>query len=151
MPILIDTKEVDEFVETVVRIACTFGGIHLEDISAPECFEIERRLIEALPQPVMHDDVHGTAVVTIAAAIVACREAGVDLKSTTVGQLGLGAAGYGIASLMVDGGVERVMAFDPLEASHERARERGIHICSMDEVLSEAQVIVATTGKPCLI
>jgi malate dehydrogenase (oxaloacetate-decarboxylating) len=138
-------------VDTVRRIACTFGGIHLEDISAPDCFEIERRLIEALPQPVMHDDVHGTAVVTIAAAIVACREADVDLKSTTVGQLGLGAAGYGIASLMVDGGVERVIAFDPLEASHERARERGIHICSMDEVLSEAQVIVATTGKPGLI
>jgi malate dehydrogenase (oxaloacetate-decarboxylating) len=100
---------------------------------------------------VMHDDVHGTAVVTIAAAIVACREAGVELGSTTVGQLGLGAAGYGIASLMVDGGVEKVIAFDPLEASHERARERGIEICSMEEVMERAQVIVATTGKPGLI
>ena len=57
----------------------TFGGIHLEDISAPECFEIERRLIEALPQPVMHDDVHGTAVVSLAALMVACRYAGVEL------------------------------------------------------------------------
>jgi malate dehydrogenase (oxaloacetate-decarboxylating) len=151
VPILIEAKDVDTFVDTVLRIAPTFGGIHLEDISAPECFEIERRLIEALPQPVMHDDVHGTAVVTIAAAIVACREAGVELGSTTVGQLGLGAAGFGIASLMVDGGVERVIAFDPLEASHARARERGIHICSMEEVLSDAEVIVATTGRPGLI
>ena len=76
VPILIDTKDVDEFVDTVIRIAPGFGGIHLEDISAPECFEIERRLIEALPQPVMHDDVHGTAVVTMAAAIAACRQVG---------------------------------------------------------------------------
>jgi malate dehydrogenase (oxaloacetate-decarboxylating) len=59
MPVLIDTRDVDEFVETVMRIAPTFGGIHLEDISAPECFEIEARLIEALDKPVMHDDVHG--------------------------------------------------------------------------------------------
>ena len=109
---------------TVLRIAPTFGGIHLEDISAPECFEIERRLIEALPQPVMHDDVHGTAVVSLAAAMVACRYAGVELASATVGQLGLGAAGYGIASLMVEGGVKRVIAFDPLEAVPRAGRGR---------------------------
>src|SRR6185295_3738871 len=119
--ILIDTKDVDEFVETVVRIAPTFGGIHLEDIRTPDCFEIERRLIEALPQPVMHDDVHGTAVVTVAAAIVACRHAGVVLEERTVGQLGLGAAGYGIAALMKDGGARRVLAFDPNPASHPLA------------------------------
>ena len=80
MPILIDTEDTDEFVETVVRIAPTFGGIHLEDISAPECFEIEARLKEELAQPVMHDDVHGTAVVSVAAAIVACRNAGLTLE-----------------------------------------------------------------------
>jgi malate dehydrogenase (oxaloacetate-decarboxylating) len=151
MPILIDTGDVDEFVETVVRIAPTFGGIHLEDISAPECFEIERRLIEALPQPVMHDDVHGTAVVSVAAAITACRHARIELREATVGQLGLGAAGLGIASLMVDGGVRRVVAFDPQPQSHERARERGIEIASMDEVMSAADVVVATTGRPGLI
>jgi malate dehydrogenase (oxaloacetate-decarboxylating) len=105
MPILIDTKDVDEFVATVVRIAPTFGGIHLEDISAPSCFDIEGRLIEALPQPVMHDDVHGTAVVTLAAVIVGCRHAGLELGETTAGQIGLGAAGFGIAALMGDGGV----------------------------------------------
>src|SRR6201986_3012580 len=66
MPILIDAKDVDGFVDTVTRVAPGFGGIHLEDISAPECFEIERRLIEALPHPVMHDDVPGTAALSLA-------------------------------------------------------------------------------------
>ena len=151
MPILIDSSDVDEFVETVIRIAPTFGGIHLEDIAAPECFEIERRLIEALPSPVMHDDVHGTAVVSVAAAIVACRRAGIELREATVGQLGLGAAGFGIASLMLDGGVSRVIAFDPVEDSHHRAQEKGIEIAAMEDVLSAADVVVATTGKPDLI
>jgi malate dehydrogenase (oxaloacetate-decarboxylating) len=151
MPILIDATDVDTFVETVVRIAPTFGGIHLEDISAPECFEIEPRLIERLPQPVMHDDVHGTAVVSLAALIVACRYAGIELQAATVGQLGLGAAGYGIAALMVDGGVHRVIAFDPLEAAHARARSHGIEISTMERVMTEADVVVATTGRPGLI
>jgi malate dehydrogenase (oxaloacetate-decarboxylating) len=151
MPILIDTTDVDTFVETVVRIAPTFGGIHLEDISAPECFEIERRLIERLPQPVMHDDVHGTAVVSLAAAIVACRYAGIELRAATVGQLGLGAAGYGIAALMVDGGVNRVIAFDPLEASHPRARAHGVEIVTMEQVMAQADLVVATTGRAGLI
>lgn len=151
MPILIDTRDVDAFVETVARIAPTFGAIHLEDISAPECFEIERRLIERLPQPVMHDDVHGTAVVSLAAAIVACRYAGIDLRSATVGQLGLGAAGFGIASLIMEWGATRVIAFDPLDASRARARVRGIELATMERVLAEADVVVATTGRPGLI
>src|SRR4051795_4193611 len=84
MPILIDAHDVDAFVETVVRIAPTFGGIHLEDISAPDCFEIEERLIDALDMPVMHDDVHGTAVVTLAAALVGCRRADKEFDQVTV-------------------------------------------------------------------
>ena len=151
MPILIDAKDVDSFVETVVRIAPTFGGIHLEDISAPECFEIEARLIEALPQPVMHDDVHGTAVVTLAAVIVACREADLELENAVVGQIGLGAAGFGIAALMVDGKARRVLGSDPNEETHERARAKGIEITDMETVMREADVVVATTGKPDLI
>jgi len=153
MPILIDVPadDVDRFVETVVRIAPTFGGIHLEDIAAPACFEIERRLIEALPQPVMHDDVHGTAVVSVAAAIVACRHAGIELNEAIVGQLGLGAAGFGIATLMVQGGARRVIAFDPNEASHERALAQGIELASMEELMAQADVVVATTGRPGLI
>ena len=151
MPILIDTKDVDEFVETVVRISPTFGGIHLEDISAPECFEIERRLIEILPKPVMHDDVHGTAVVTLAAALVACRHAGLTLEEEVVGQIGLGAAGYGIAALMADAGAKRVIASDPNPLSHDRARQKGIEVADMETVMNEADVVVATTGVRGLI
>jgi malate dehydrogenase (oxaloacetate-decarboxylating) len=151
MPILIDTRDVDEFVETVVRIAPTFGGIHLEDISAPECFEIEARLIEALDKPVMHDDVHGTAVVALGAALVACRQAGLELREEVVGQIGLGAAGFGIAALMVDAGARRVLASDPNPLSHERARAKGIEITDMQTVMREAGVVVATTGRAGLI
>ena len=127
IPILIDTKDVDEFVETVVRIAPGFGGIHLEDIATPGCFEIERRLIEALPMPVMHDDVHGTAVVTMAAAIAACRQVGIELDQAVVGQIGLGAAGFGIAALIHDAGV-RVLASDPNQAAQAMAASHGIEI-----------------------
>jgi malate dehydrogenase (oxaloacetate-decarboxylating) len=142
---------VDAFVETVVRIAPTFGGIHLEDISAPECFQVEARLIEALPQPVMHDDVHGTAVVTLAAVITACSEASLELENAVVGQIGLGAAGFGIAALMLDGKVRRVLGSDPNEETHERARAKGINITDMETVMREADVVVATTGKSGLI
>jgi malate dehydrogenase (oxaloacetate-decarboxylating) len=151
VPILIDTKDVDEFVETVVKIAPGFGGIHLEDISAPECFEIERRLIEALPQPVMHDDVHGTAVVTFSAAIAACRQVGIRLDEAVVGQIGLGAAGFGIASLIHDAGVKRVLASDPSERAQEQARAHGIEIADLATVMAEADVVVATSGRPGLI
>jgi malate dehydrogenase (oxaloacetate-decarboxylating) len=151
VPILIDTKDVDEFVETVIRIAPGFGGIHLEDIATPACFEIERRLIEALPQPVMHDDVHGTAVVTLAALIAACRQAGIRLDEAVVGQIGLGAAGFGIATLIHDAGVRRVLASDPNAAAQEHARARGIEITDIDTLMREADVVVATSGKPGLI
>ena len=151
MPILLDAHDVDTFVETVIRIAPTFGAIHLEDISAPECFEIEARLIEALPQPVMHDDVHGTAVVTLAAAIAGCRQVDRRLDQSVIGQLGLGAAGFGIAALVKQGGAERVLASDPDERMHARAREHGIEIATMEEVLAQSDVVVATTGRPGLI
>jgi malate dehydrogenase (oxaloacetate-decarboxylating) len=151
VPILIDTKDVDEFVETVIRVAPGFGGIHLEDIAAPGCFEIERRLIEALPQPVMHDDVHGTAVVTMAAAIAACRQVGIRLDEVVVGQIGLGAAGYGIASLIHDAGVKRVIATDPSTWAQDQARAHGIEIADLATVMGQADVVVATTGRPGLI
>jgi malate dehydrogenase (oxaloacetate-decarboxylating) len=126
IPILIDTEDVDSFVETVLRIAPGFGAVHLEDIRVPDCFEIESRLIEALDVPVMHDDVHGTAVATLAAVLAACNQVGIELERSIVGQIGLGAAGLGITTLMAQAGAERVLASDPDEASHERARERGI-------------------------
>lgn len=151
MPILIDTDDIDEFVETVVRIAPGFGGIHLEDIRVPDCFEIERRLIEALEQPVMHDDVHGTGVATLAAALAACEQVGLDFEQATVGQIGLGAAGFGIASTMVDAGAAQVLASDPDEASHERARAAGVEVTSFEDVMGRCDLVVATTGVPGLI
>jgi malate dehydrogenase (oxaloacetate-decarboxylating) len=151
VPVLVDTKDVDEFIATVVRIAPGFGGIHLEDISAPACFEIERRLIELLPQPVMHDDVHGTAVVTFSAAIAACRQVGKRLDEAIVGQIGLGAAGYGIATLIHDAGVRRVLGADPSPRAQEQAGERGIEIADLESVMRLADVVVATSGRPGLI
>jgi malate dehydrogenase (oxaloacetate-decarboxylating) len=99
----------------------------------------------------MHDDVHGTAVVTLAAVIAACRNVGLELENAVVGQIGLGAAGFGIASLIVDGKARRVLGSDPNEESHERARAKGIEITDMETIMREADVVVATTGVPGLI
>ncbi len=150
IPILLDADDPDSFVETVKRISGGFGGIHLEDIRAPDCFEIEARLIQDLDIPVMHDDVHGTAVSTLGAVYVACAQAGIELEDSTVGQLGLGAAGFGIANLIHEAGAH-VIASDPNEASHERARDAGIEVAPFDEVMDRAQIVVATTGQPGLI
>jgi malate dehydrogenase (oxaloacetate-decarboxylating) len=151
IPVLIDADDPDSFVETVRRIAGGFGGIHLEDIRAPECFEIEARLISDLDIPVMHDDVHGTAVATLGAVYVACTQAGVELSEVTVGQLGLGAAGFGIANLIREAGAKEVIASDPSEASHQRARDAGIEVAAFEEVMERARIVVATTGRPGLI
>ncbi len=151
IPVLIDTEDADEFVETVIRIAPGFGAIHLEDIRAPECFEIEPRLIDALDIPVMHDDVHGTAVSTLAAILVACDQTGVALSESIVGQVGLGAAGLGIATLDVEAGAAAVIAADPQEESHERARRRGIEVTTFDDVMARADIVVLTTGVPGLV
>jgi malate dehydrogenase (oxaloacetate-decarboxylating) len=99
----------------------------------------------------MHDDVHGTAVVTLGAALVACRNAGLTLQEQVVGQIGLGAAGFGIAALMVDAGARKVLGSDPNPVSHERARAKGVEIADMGTLMREADVVVATTGVPGLI
>ena len=89
-PICLNTKDTDEIVETVIRISPTFGGINLEDISSPRCFEIEQRLQAALDIPVFHDDQHGTAIVTLAALINACRLTGRTMESLQVHDGGRG-------------------------------------------------------------
>jgi malate dehydrogenase (oxaloacetate-decarboxylating) len=111
-PICLDTKDVDEIVETVVRIAPVFGGINLEDISAPRCFEIEERLIEALDIPVMHDDQHGTAVVILAALINAARVVGKRLEDLQIVISGSGAAGTATIKMLLDAGVRDVIPVD---------------------------------------
>ncbi len=101
MPILLNTKDPDEIVQAVSTIAPTFAAIQLEDISAPRCFEIEERLQAMLDIPVMHDDQHGTAVVSAAALKVIAKRAHVDINKAVIGQIGLGAAGNAIAKMMM--------------------------------------------------
>ncbi len=111
-PICLDTKDVDEIVETIVRIAPVFGGINLEDISAPRCFEVEDRLIEALEIPVMHDDQHGTAVVILAALINAARVVRKPLSEVQVVVSGSGAAGTATIKMLLGAGVKDVIPVD---------------------------------------
>jgi malate dehydrogenase (oxaloacetate-decarboxylating) len=111
-PICLDAKDVDEIVETVVRIAPAFGGINLEDISAPRCFEIEERLIDALDIPVMHDDQHGTAVVIVAALINAAKVVGKELADLQIVISGSGAAGTATIKMLLDAGVRDVIPVD---------------------------------------
>jgi len=111
-PICLDTKDVDEIVRTVVAIAPVFGGVNLEDIAAPRCFEIEARLREALDIPVFHDDQHGTAIVVLAALRNALRIVGKRMEDVTVALIGTGAAGLACAKLLVAEGVGDLVAAD---------------------------------------
>jgi malate dehydrogenase (oxaloacetate-decarboxylating) len=150
-PVLIDTKDADEFINTVVRVASTFGGIHLEDISTPDCFYIEDELIKRLDKPVMHDDQHGTATVTLAAILNAMRMAGrPEDKTMVVGQIGLGAAGMGISRLLIDYGL-KVIGSDLNEASRQRLIQYGGSTDTLANVMQKADIIIATTGVPGLI
>ncbi|OBI73299.1 malate dehydrogenase [Mycobacterium asiaticum] len=112
IPIVLDTKDPDEIVETLVRLRPTFGAVNLEDISAPRCFEIERRVIEALDCPVMHDDQHGTAVVALAALMGATKVIGRDMSSLRVVVSGAGAAGVACAKLLLAMGVSDITVLD---------------------------------------
>jgi malate dehydrogenase (oxaloacetate-decarboxylating) len=121
MPICLDTTDVDEIVETVVRIAPGFGGINLEDIAAPRCFEIEARLRERLDIPVFHDDQHGTAVVILAGLINAARVVGKPLKDLRVVVAGIGAAGTATTELLLEAGVKDIVGYDrmgPIGSQH---------------------------------
>ncbi|MFI5389127.1 MAG: NAD-dependent malic enzyme [Candidatus Eremiobacterales bacterium] len=126
-PICLDTKDVDEIVETVIRIAPVFGGINLEDISAPRCFEVERRLIEALDIPVMHDDQHGTAVVIMAALINAAAVVGKRLEDLQVVVSGSGAAGTATIKMLLEAGVRDVIPVDRAGALNRDDRYENSH------------------------
>lgn len=112
IPIVLDTKDPDEIVETLVRLRPTFGAVNLEDISAPRCFEIERRVIEALDCPVMHDDQHGTAIVVLAALMGATKLLGRDMTSLQVVVSGAGAAGVACTNLLLAMGVSDIIVLD---------------------------------------
>jgi malate dehydrogenase (oxaloacetate-decarboxylating) len=111
-PICLNTKDVDEIVETVKRISPTFGGINLEDISAPRCFEIEKRLKEELDIPVYHDDQHGTAVVVVAATINALKVVSKPIDTVRIVMNGAGASGIAVARLLREAGVKRITMCD---------------------------------------
>nr|WP_218913114.1 NADP-dependent malic enzyme [Janibacter alkaliphilus] len=112
IPVTLESGSVDELVEAVVRLAPSFGGINLEDISAPRCFDIERRLRERLDIPVFHDDQHGTAIVVLAGLINACRVLDRPMSSLTVAVSGAGAAGVAVTQLLQLAGVTDIVVCD---------------------------------------
>jgi malate dehydrogenase (oxaloacetate-decarboxylating) len=118
IPIVLDTTDVDEIVQTLVRIAPSFGAVNLEDVAAPRCFELEARLIEALDMPVMHDDQHGTAVVVLAALTNAAAVVGKELSSLRAVIAGAGAAGIAIAEILLASGLTDVVLLDSKGAIH---------------------------------
>ncbi|MCM8711402.1 NAD-dependent malic enzyme [Clostridium sp. SYSU_GA19001] len=111
-PIILNTKDVDEIVDTISKISLSFGGINLEDISAPRCFEIERKLKEKLDIPVFHDDQHGTAVVTLAGLINALKIVNKKLEDIKVVVNGAGAAGVAVTKLLLSSGVKNIIMCD---------------------------------------
>ena len=151
VPVLLDSKDVDTIVETVATIAPTFGAIQLEDISAPRCFEIESRLQERLEIPVMHDDQHGTAVVTTAALTNACQQVGIKLEHATIGQIGLGAAGNAIGRMIMKLTGNPVLGADLSQNAVDRFVQAGGQPALFSEIMSNADIVIATTGAPGLI
>lgn len=152
IPILLNTSDPDEVVETIKHIHQGFGGILLEDIGSPHCFEIEERLKAELSIPVMHDDQHGTAVVTLASVISACRQTNVKLSDAVVGQIGLGAAGLAISRMLMAYGVKEMRGIDRNEVARERlASHGGTIVDSLEELMATCDIIVATTGVAGLI
>ncbi|ASC71376.1 NAD-dependent malic enzyme [Halomicronema hongdechloris C2206] len=137
-PICLDTQDPDEIVETVKHMAPVFGGINLEDISAPRCFEIEARLRQELDIPVFHDDQHGTAIVTLAALINALTLVGKSLETIKIVINGAGAAGVAIAQLLQKAGTTQVILCD----------SRGIISCDRIDLTPQKRALAVETPGP---
>jgi malate dehydrogenase (oxaloacetate-decarboxylating) len=151
VPILLRERDPARLVALVEGIEMSFGAIQLEDIAAPECFEIEQQLRERLAKPVLHDDQHGTAVVTLAALMNASRRVGRSLVGSTVGQIGLGAAGTGIVRLLRAHGAGRILGADRNPQAIERIRSYGAEGASIEQIMAQADIVIATTGVKNLI
>ncbi len=160
IPLLVDERDPDRFVDIVARVSLGFGGINLEDISAPRCFEIEGKLRQRLDIPVFHDDQHGTAVVVLAALMNAARVVGRDLSTLRVVIQGMGSAGVAIANLLMAAGVEdlvpvdidgiveprRGAGSDPIRRRVARqANPRGL-VGTKDVALAGADVLIGVSG-----
>lgn len=137
IPLVLDTKDPDEIVETLIRLRPSFGAVNLEDISAPRCFEIERRVIEALDCPVMHDDQHGTAIVVLAALKGAVKVQNRDITGLRVVISGAGAAGVACANILLAAGISDVIVLD----------SKGI-VASSRTDLNEVKVDLAARTNP---
>ncbi|GAA2591136.1 MULTISPECIES: NAD(P)-dependent malic enzyme [Streptomyces] len=159
VPIALNCTDADEIVETVVRLAPSFGGVNLEDISAPRCFEIERKLQERLDIPVFHDDQHGTAVVTLAALRNAARLSGRTLGELRAVISGAGAAGVAIAKMLVEAGIGDVAVADrkgvvsadrddltPVKRELAGFTNKGGLSGSLEAALSGADVFIGVSG-----
>jgi malate dehydrogenase (oxaloacetate-decarboxylating) len=151
IPILLSTQDTDEIVAAVQAVAPTFSAIQFEDISAPRCFEIEKRLRESLNIPVMHDDQHGTAVVVTAALLNGARMAGVEPETCTIGQIGLGAAGLAISKMLMHLFGRPVLGADLDRAAVDRLKAAGGAPSSLEEIMQTCRVVIATTGVAGLI
>src|SRR5215213_5223053 len=124
-PICLDTKDPEAIVAAIKAIAPTFGGINLEDIASPRCFEIENRLVDELDIPVFHDDQHGTAIVVLAALLNACRLTGRSIEDLRVAMVGAGAAGVAVARILMSSGVTDIVAADRRGAIHQDRPDYG--------------------------
>jgi malate dehydrogenase (oxaloacetate-decarboxylating) len=151
VPILLNTKDPDEIVNTVAAISPTFSAIQLEDISAPRCFEIEERLQKMLDIPVMHDDQHGTAVVCLAALTNACRQTNTEIKKALIGQIGLGAAGYAIAKMLMRLTGNPVLGADLSADAVKHFEAAGGRGSGLNEIMNVCDIVIATTGAAGLI
>ncbi|MBQ7219726.1 MAG: NAD-dependent malic enzyme [Synergistaceae bacterium] len=125
-PLCVKTKDVDAFVETVYNISGSFGGINLEDIAAPRCFEIEKKLKERCDIPIFHDDQHGTAVITLAGMINALKVVGKDINKIKIAVNGAGAAAIAITKLLISAGVKNVTLCDRTGIVY-KGREKGMN------------------------
>ncbi len=151
VPILLEDSDPEHMIDVIASIAPSFGAIQLEDIAAPACFRIESALRERLDIPVLHDDQHGTAVVTLAALIGATRRVGRELRNCVIGQIGLGAAGIGISRLLMAYGVRDVIGADLNESARGMLEGMGGRTAPLPELMREADIVVATTGVKGLI
>jgi malate dehydrogenase (oxaloacetate-decarboxylating) len=151
IPILLNTRDTDQIVDTLANISLTFAAIQLEDISAPRCFEIEERLQKRVDIPVMHDDQHGTAVVTTAAMMVVSRRTGTYLSSARIGQIGLGAAGLGTSRMVMRLTGNPVWGADLNPDALKRFAAAGGRISNLAEIMANCDIVVATTGVAGLI
>lgn len=140
VPIVLDTQDPDQIVKTVVRIAPAFGGINLEDIAAPQCFEIENRLIQELDIPVMHDDQHGTAIVVLAGLMNALKVVKKRLAAVRIVIAGAGAAGTAIARLLFAAGAENIIVVDSRGIIHKGRTDLAKHKVELTKITNRDNV-----------